>query len=112
MAGAEAGPVVTVEIFVEQDEVSPVRVLLELACAAVNRTSSILIFEENAGQPLLQLLSHLIKRQAMSRSCRKLDRELITIVHIVLKEATDYQGVHWHPDRSAPVGVATEHSVV
>src|SRR5437879_967716 len=43
MAGAEAGPVVAVEVFVEQDQVTPVRVFLELLRAAVDRPPAILV---------------------------------------------------------------------
>ena len=38
MAGAEAGAVVAVEVFVEIDQIAPVRVFLELPRAAVDRT--------------------------------------------------------------------------
>ena len=37
MAGANAGAVVTVKVFVEQDQITPMRVLLELLTATVNR---------------------------------------------------------------------------
>jgi hypothetical protein len=38
MAGTQAGPVVAVEVLVEQDEVAPVRVFLELLRAAIELT--------------------------------------------------------------------------
>src|SRR6266542_1886711 len=37
VAGAEPGAVITVEVFVEKDQIAPVRILLKLACAAVDR---------------------------------------------------------------------------
>ena len=40
MARAEPGPVVAVEVFVEEDVVAPVRVILELRSASVDRPPS------------------------------------------------------------------------
>ncbi len=39
VAGAEAGPVVPVEVLVEEDQVTPVRILLELRGASVDRAA-------------------------------------------------------------------------
>src|SRR5262245_61574816 len=50
VARAEAGPVVAVEVLVEQDEVAPVRVFLELAGAAVDRAAALPVAQEDAGQ--------------------------------------------------------------
>src|SRR5262245_64755111 len=43
VARAEARPVVTVEVLVEQDEIAPVRILLELSRSPVDSTPSILV---------------------------------------------------------------------
>src|SRR5439155_26516778 len=56
MAGAKAGAVVAVEVFVEQDEIAPVRVFLELPRAAVDRPPAILVLEEHVRQPARNLL--------------------------------------------------------
>src|SRR5213594_1621658 len=37
MIGAESGAVITVEVFVEEYQIAPVRILLKLACAAIDR---------------------------------------------------------------------------
>src|SRR5262245_49986310 len=47
--GAQAGPGVPVEVFIKQDEVAPVRVILKLPSAAVERTPAVLVFEKDAG---------------------------------------------------------------
>jgi hypothetical protein len=59
VARAEAGPVVTVEIFVEQDQIAPVRVLLELPGSAIHRTPAILVSQEDAREAARDLLGHL-----------------------------------------------------
>ena len=51
VAGSEAGPVIAVEILIEQQAIAPVRVLLELPGAAMDRTPAIGTFQEDAGQP-------------------------------------------------------------
>src|SRR5262249_18490814 len=37
MTGSKSGTVVAVEVFVEEDEIAPVRILLELCCSSVHR---------------------------------------------------------------------------
>src|SRR5215467_4977391 len=49
VAGAETCAIVTMKIFIEQDEIAPVRVLLKLAVASVHRSSSIPVSKKNAG---------------------------------------------------------------
>ena len=48
MAGAEAGAVVAVEVFVELKVIAPVRIVLEFLDAAVDRTPAVFVLEENA----------------------------------------------------------------
>ena len=57
VAGPEAGPVVPVEVLVEEDQVTPVRVLLELRGAAVDGAAPALVPEEDAGEPSRDLLA-------------------------------------------------------
>ena len=48
VARAEAGPVVSVEVLVKQYEIAPVRILLELSGAAINRPVAVMVPPENA----------------------------------------------------------------
>ena len=57
MAGAEAGAVVAVEVLVEQDEIAPVRVFLELPRAAVDRPPAVLVAQEDAAPAGAQISS-------------------------------------------------------
>src|SRR4029079_6443222 len=59
VAGAEAPAVVTVEVLVRQDQVAPMRVILELGRPAVHRPSPLGIAQERARQPADNLLGHL-----------------------------------------------------
>src|SRR5271166_707602 len=59
MACTQARAVVTVEVFVEQDVIPPMRIGLELLRAAVYRTPSTLIAQEDPSEPVGDLLAHL-----------------------------------------------------
>ena len=60
MAGSKPGPVVAVEILVEQEAVAPLRILLELLGPSVYRTSSIVAPQEDVRQSLADLLGDLV----------------------------------------------------
>ena len=51
VAGAETGAVVAVEVLVEQEEIAPVRILLELPRAAVDGPPALAVLQEDARQP-------------------------------------------------------------
>src|SRR5260370_29890444 len=59
MAGTEPAAGISVEIFVEQDEIAPVRIVLELLQVAEDRTASALITLEEPVQTSGQLIVHL-----------------------------------------------------
>ena len=48
---ADPGAVVAVEVFVERDQIAPVRIVLEFFRAAENWSSSIRVLQENLHQP-------------------------------------------------------------
>ena len=52
VAGADAGAVVAVEIFVKGNQVAPVRIALKFFRAAENRAPSVFILKKDACQPL------------------------------------------------------------
>src|SRR5262249_27480022 len=97
MARAEPGPVVPVEGLVEQDQISPVRVLLELPRAPVHGPVPVLAPQEDAAQPTPDLLGDLVQIHLPPRTRRTLDRELIAVEHVVLQQRPDDQRVHGHP---------------
>src|SRR5215470_4740005 len=52
VTGADAGAVVAMEIFVEQQVIPPVGIALELLGAAEHRPPPVLVAQEDAGQPI------------------------------------------------------------
>src|SRR5262245_60082673 len=109
VTGPKPGAVVAVEVLIEQDEIAPVWVLLKLSRTAIDRPSAILIFQKDAGPPPRDLLRHLIQVHLPPRARGTFDGELIAVVGVILQQGADNQGVHRHPDRPAPVGVAPKH---
>src|SRR5688572_29739473 len=106
MTRADAGAVIAVEVFVQPDEVSPVRVRLELGDASVDRSSPIRPAQENTGQASGELSRYVPEGRALTRSDRALDLKAGAVEVIEFLEGLDQQVVDWKPDRSAPVGVS------
>src|SRR6267142_1545009 len=84
MARPEPRAVVAVEVFIEQDEVAPVRVLLELAGAAVHRPPAIRVAQEDVGQAARDLLGDLIERHVPAGAGGTFDGEPVAVVEVVL----------------------------
>src|SRR5262245_3237771 len=100
------------EVLVEEDEITPVRVLLKLLGSTVDRAPAVLVLEKDLGQPLRKLGRYLVKRHVAARASRTLDGERIAIIRVVLQQRANDQSVDGDPDRAAPVGIATEHTAV
>src|SRR4051812_17274945 len=98
MAGAQAGAVVAVEVLVEEDQVAPVRVFLELACPAVDRPPAALVLQEDARESTAEFLGYLIEGHHSARARRALDLELVAVVGVVLQQCADDQSIDRRPD--------------
>src|SRR2546427_3350262 len=108
MARANTGAVVAVEVFVQPDKISPVRVGLELGDASVDRSSPIRPAQENTGQTSGEVSRYVPEGRALTRSGRALDLEAGAVEVVELLKGLDQQVVDGKPDRSAPIGVAAE----
>src|SRR5436309_5234648 len=108
MARADARAVVAVEVFVQPDEVPPVRIGLELGDASVDRPSPIRSAQENTGQASGELSRYVPEGRALTRSGRALDLKAGAVEVVELLEGLDQQVVDGKPDRSAPVGISAE----
>src|SRR5262245_27561386 len=89
VAGAEAGAVVAVKVLVEQEVVAPVRVLLKLAAAPVDRPPASLVSQEDTGQPTRDLLGDLIQRHLPPGARGTFDGELVAIVPVIVQQDPD-----------------------
>ncbi len=112
MAGAEARAVIAMEILVEEQAIPPVRVALEFLGSPVHRPPARLVAQKDADQPIGDLAGDLEEVHQHTRARRAFDLEGVAVVQIVLQHGADQQGVHRHPYRAAPVGIAAEHAAV
>ena len=108
MAGSDASAVVAVEVLVEQNQIAPVRIVLERLDAAEHRTPAILVAQEDARHPARELRGHLAEGHELPGSGRALDGESVAVVVMELLQRLDQEIVDRKPDRPAPVGVAAE----
>ena len=103
MTRTQSGPIVTVEVFKELQVIAPVGVRLELLCATVDRTSAVLVSQEDTSQPVGQLFAHFKEVHHLSRSRRTFDLKVVSVIQVELQESPDDHRVDWHPDWTTPV---------
>ena len=75
VTGTDSGAIVAMEVFVEQDQISPIRVLLELFATAIDGSRAILAGED-ADQSLCELGADLLQVQELAGTCRALHLEI------------------------------------
>ena len=107
-----SGPVISMEIFIEQDVILPVRIILEFPCSSINRSFILFVFKKYAGKPFADILRNLIQIHKVSGSCRTFNFKIIAIICDILVQSPDNQCIYRHPDGSAPVGITAEHTGV
>ena len=109
VAGSEACAIVTVEIFVEQDVVFPLRIGLKFSAPPYTAGRTHLaerfrLADWRFPGPLPNRFINLPEPVGHSI--------LVVAKQIERHQGTDQQGVHGHPYRTTPVGVSTEHAAV
>src|SRR5215468_329580 len=98
MTRPQARAIVPMEVFVEQDEIAPVWILLEFPRAAVDGTPAVGATQEDAGEAAREFFRHLVERHLVSRARGALDGEFIAVVTVVRQKRPDDQPVDGHPD--------------
>src|ERR1051326_5151112 len=108
MTGAYTTAVVAVKVFVEEDQVLPVRIALELAAGSVNGARAICIPEEDRPKPARTFLGNLPQSQEFPRTCRALHFVILAKIVMELLKRLDNQEIHWKPNRTAPVRISAK----
>src|SRR6516162_1184563 len=80
VTGADAGPVVAMEVVVEQQVVAPIGIALKFFRAAKDRAPAGFVAEKDLAQPIGDLLSHLEQIHQPARTCRTLNLEVVSII--------------------------------
>src|SRR5436309_14495666 len=96
MARAQAGAVVTVEILVEQDEVTPVRVILKLLRSAIDGTPALAVPEEDSNQAVRDLSGHLIKVHTPPYAAPTFNGKNTDQLGVIIHQGTDEQSTDRH----------------
>src|SRR6266571_855383 len=110
MAGSYSGAGIAVEIFVKQNQVTPVWVGLELFEITEHRSAPSLILEKYVRHATRQFSRYFPQGHHLSRSGWELDFEVVAQVVMKLLKRFNEQVVHREPNGATPVGVAAEQS--
>ena len=108
MACAKTAAGFAVEVFVEQNEITPVRVGAVFVNFSVTRALASFIRQKDAREPARKLLRDFLECEHFSRTYWTLYFQLIAIEMVVAFERFDEQVIDRKPDRAAPVRVAAE----
>src|SRR5437899_5386772 len=107
VAGPDARAVVAVEVFVEEDQVAPVRVTLKFLGPPVDGTAPVLVAEEDSREAPLDLAGDRpeVEHGPVARRARHLGRIAVEVVELL--ERLDQQIVHREPDGAPQIGRAS-----
>jgi hypothetical protein len=103
MASAKPGAIVTVEVFVEQNEIFPIWIALKELYSTGDGTAAIPIAKEDANEPAGDFTRHLPQVAFLLRVCRALHFEVLAVVVVKLLKRFDEKIVYGKPDGAAPV---------
>ena len=108
MAGAEAAAGFGVEVFVEEDEVPPVRVVAKALADTQAGAGARAVRPEEAGEAGGNVAGDFAKREPGSGAGGTFHLEAVAVEVVVAFQGLDEEVVHRKPDRPPPVGVAAE----
>ena len=108
MAGAYAGAVVAMEIFVKRNEITPMGIGLKPFGAAEYRPAAMLIAEKYAGEPLRYLTGDIPEGHELTGARRALEFVFVAEIKMKFLQRFDNQVIHRKPNGPAPVRIAAE----
>src|SRR6266446_7522671 len=108
MAGAEAGAVVAMKIFVEKDEVAPVRIALKALGAASYGPATARIAKKNMNEPPGDFRGDLPEIGFGAGIGGALHFEIFAVVVMIFLQGFDQQIINRKPDRPAPVRIPSK----
>jgi hypothetical protein len=86
MAGSNASSRVSVEMFVEQNEIFPIRIDRVPDIIPVAWPASLSIASEERAQSTTELIRHLLKVQEITRGCWAFDLKVIPVEGVIAVE--------------------------
>jgi hypothetical protein len=112
MACADAGSILAMEIFMEWDVITPMRIILKGFIPAKNGAPTSDIAAEQVDQSRGDFIGDLIQSDLLARMGGVLDEKVIAVVMVKLLERFDNQIVDREPDRPAPVGISAKQAAL
>src|SRR3954452_1918780 len=103
MRCAQAGPVVAVEVLVEDEVVLPRGIRLQALGTSVERATTVGVRQPDSDDAVREVLSNLPEGAFLPRACRVFDLEVVAEERLVDHELADREVVERHPDRAATV---------
>src|SRR5258708_16257567 len=85
---------------------------MELLKRAINRPSSVLIAQKNVRQRTRYFSAHIPERHLLAGAGGTLHAEAISIIMVKFLQRFDHQKICRKPNRSAPIGIPTEHAAL
>src|SRR5258705_11306844 len=98
MAGADAGTIIAVKVFVEKDEGAPVRFALKKIAAASSRPAPFRIAQKNVNEPPRDFSSHLPEIGFRARVRAPFDFEIFAVIGVKFWNRCQGQIVDRKPD--------------
>src|SRR5258707_4886670 len=108
MAGAEAGAVVAMKIFIEKDEVAPVRIALKAVGAAGYWPAATRIAKKNMNEPPGNFRGYLPEIGFGAGMGGALHFEIFAVVVVIFLQRFDEEIVHRKPDGPAPIRIPSK----
>src|SRR5438445_13814231 len=108
MAGADAGAVVAMKIFVEEDQIPPVRIALKEFQSPGHRAPPVRSPQENMREPAGYFRGYLPEVGFRWSMCRAFHFEVFAVVVMNFLQRLDRQLMNGKQVRPAPVGVSAE----
>src|SRR5690242_19138778 len=103
MAGANAGAIVAVKVFVKGNQIEPGRIGLEFCSGAENRPLLVHVFQADARESSGNLAGNFAQRQHLPGTNRTFNSEIIAEIMMKLLQRLDQQKIQRKPDWSTPV---------
>src|SRR6266446_1989750 len=108
MASADPGAIVAVKVFVEKDEIAPVRIALKKLGAARHGPAALRIAEKNVNEPPGNFGGYLPKIGFGAGMRGALDFEIFAVVVVKFLERFHEQIVDWKPNGPPPVRISAK----
>ena len=93
--GSTAPPSVPIKVFIEQDQILPVWVRVIHLCVSMTGPSTILIGQEEVGNPATQVLRDVQQVHLISGTSRIVHFQIVSIEIVIALQTLNDQEINW-----------------